>query len=264
MSGFKAGFEKTAITKEAGLFRRTLNKLKRLVTGNEYLYHGTSSKRARKISKEGILPDRSGGVWGVQKGMAELGDKVGLGIPGLSGNKESHQGISFATKEPSVAKSYAQRQELMERLGRASAFLRKTEAKHGKTLPKWIRGPIREGLKGELSRKFRPVFRKMLADTLANTPVLSSMLPKGHTFELAVPKEQLKKMQVADPYKKVIADRYKAAIKESDELAKENKPLALMKRLGDWAANRAETGYMKHDVAIKGGFSPGYLKNKKK
>ena len=94
MNHFWQGFEKEAAF---GRTKELVNKLKSFFTGKETFYHGTSSRNARNIMKEGLKPASRNGAYGNLSGL-DLGP---------TGNMHGGAPITFLTTNPDIAQSYA-------------------------------------------------------------------------------------------------------------------------------------------------------------
>ena len=163
------------LEKRAGMIQRGIDKLKGLMTGNAYLYHGTTHGNAAKILKEGLRPN------------------AGLGATPTSFIDSSTKGLVFTSDDKGIARSYARTEYLNKKLKELS----------GKIAPK-------EGYdQGKLSIKMKiNHIRKSIASSLANddarAPIaqaLGSILPikSGKVLRIAIPKKELQLHRVSDP-----------------------------------------------------------------
>jgi hypothetical protein len=130
---FSSGFSKTAAF---GRTRSLLNKLKGLVTGKETFYHGTSSRSARRILKEGLVP---GGGMGAFRGTA-----------GITGGLHGKGMKTFLTRNPDIAEAYSRKPQ-------ASRIMMKHLAKKGKSGPR-----TRDILMGALKAQFGTIPGRVL------------------------------------------------------------------------------------------------------
>ena len=92
MNHFWQGFEKEAAF---GRTKELVNKLKGFFTGKETFYHGTTSRNARNIMKEGLKPASRNGAFGNFGGLGPTGTMHG-GAP-----------KTFLTTNPDIAQAYA-------------------------------------------------------------------------------------------------------------------------------------------------------------
>lgn len=156
---FYSGFKK-----EGGFLQRALDKAKGAITKSEYLYHGTSPDKAKSILKSGLKPDAGKGVSSLSQGI-----------------EEANKGLTFLSRDKSIAQGYANQQKALETAGKYTKVLEKVEA----VAPGKAKAAVRK--LRELSEV--PSVQGALADNLTGLPFLG----RGTVVRAKIPKNQMPK-----------------------------------------------------------------------
>ena len=234
---FVQGFEKTS-----GIFQRLKDKLIGHVTGNEYLYHGTSNKNSKKIVDGGLSPDK--------RGISEFVAAAGSGNKTL---RDQNAGLVFTTKDKHIAKAYAHQAESLEKVKKLNAYVKLLSKK----LPK---GDVRDILNVATSRGIRRMTTMPLSRQYMATP----FLPKGTVLKAAIPKSELaareivKNPEIKGLFRKLTAG--KKFVREELPGAKKYIDSPIGKFVSKKIIKFISTFPYKHDVVIRGALKKGLLK----
>ena len=221
MNSFWTGFEK-----QAGIFQRIADKAKGFLTDQQYLYHGTSHPRAKKILNQGILPDVKGGI---------------------SFYNTANKGLAFATKDKDVAAGYAKAQEARDKAGRVVAAAKLLQKKYKAFIPE----KVDTILNSVLNRKWRGSAKGAISAALVANPFGN----KGHVHRIAVPKPIFKEVSKPSPRIQEAVDRGKATESQS---RKDGRGELMSKAVGKLLEKTLSNAY-KHDVVFPGGIPKRYI-----